>query len=445
MTEKKSSGDTTLPTVTVPPPPDSSTDGDGASFRRFSRWQWIGWGLFGVVVLGVGLASVIRLPYYLIAPGSVYATADRIDVQGDREITPEGDIRFVTVSQTADISIWEWLQGKLDDDIEIKHEDEVIGDQTSDEKREQDQRRMQVSKDAAVVVALQRLGYELIVTPLGIEVASVFDCSAADGVLGTGDVIVRVDGVDVRQTEDLLAQLAEREIGEKIELLVERIDPANSALTLSTDLVSIALGSAAAECLPDDVRADGPRPFIGIGTHTMVHEELPFDVEIDTGRVGGPSAGLAFTLAIMDVLSEGELTNGLEIVATGTIDRDGRVGPVGGIRQKTVAVERSGADVFIVPLCCDNWVDRETGEPLDQLNNYEEALLYADDMTIIGVATLDDALVAIGELGGDVEDFFEAGSNELAIEAPATSDDSAVKPEESGVDEPADADVDIDE
>ena len=124
----------------------------------------------------------------------------------------------------------------------------------------------------------------------------------------------------------------------------------------------VTLGSADDDCLPDDIdRADEPQTL-----HRDRHprrcfdEQLPFEVDIDTGRVGGPSAGLAFTLAIIDVLSEGELTNGLSIVATGTIDRDGNVGPVGGIHQKTVAAEQAGADVFLVPLCCDNFVDRAT-------------------------------------------------------------------------------------
>ena len=446
MTENGSSVDTTRPTVTVPPPPNWSTEpvqGDGRQPRR-RRFEWLGWSLLGLVALVAGLATLIRLPYYRIAPGSVYDTVERIDVQGDREFAPEGDIGFVTVSQTPDISIWQWLDAKLDDDVELKHEDEINGDQTGDEKRAQDQRRMQVSKDAAVVVALERLGYELTVTPLGVEVASVFACSAADGILGTGDLIVGLDGVDVRETEDLLAQLVDREIGDEIELLVERIDPANSAMTLRTELVSITLGSADQDCLPEDVRAGGARPFIGIGTNTIVDEQLPFDVEIDTGRVGGPSAGLAFTLAIMDVLSEGELTSGLNIVATGTIDREGTVGAVGGIPQKTVAAERAGADVFIVPLCCDNWVDRETGEPLDQPSNYEEALLHAEDMEVIGVANLDEALAALGSLGGDVESFFESGSNEAAVEAPATAQEDEDSDPESEGPEVNEADVDTD-
>lgn len=402
MTESNTTGDTTPPTVSAGLSPTEAPD---RTPRRISKWNVFGIAVLSIFIIASVVASLVRLPYYRIAPGSVYDTIARVDAPGEQVTIPEGEIGFVTVSQTADISVWQWLDAQLDENALIKHEDEINGTQTTEEKREQDQRRMQVSKSAAVVVALERLGYDLVITPLGIEVASVFDCTAADGVLNTGDVIVGIGDAEIRSTEQLLEQLADKDIGDELDLVVERIDPANSARTLKTEVVGLTLGSADDGCLPDDVRAEEARPFIGIGTAQMVDESLPFDVDIDTGRVGGPSAGLAFTLAIIDVLSVGELTNGLSVVATGTIDRDGNVGPVGGIHQKTIAAEASGADIFLVPLCCDNFVDRETGEPLDTPSNYEEALLHAEDMQVIGVGTLDEALAAIGELGGEVEDF----------------------------------------
>ncbi|MEM7093730.1 MAG: S16 family serine protease [Actinomycetota bacterium] len=366
----------------------------------------VGAGTLGIFIIAAIVASFVSLPYYRISPGSVYDTIERVSAPVDQINIPDGEIGFVTVSQTANISVWEWAWAGIDGDSIIRHEDEVNGDRTTEEKREADRRRMQVSKSAAVVVALQRLGYELIVTPTGVEVAAIFDCSAADGTLGTGDVIIGVDDAEVLTVEALLEQLSGKGIGDELELTVERIDPNNPTRSIATEVVGVTLGSADADCLPEDVRAEEPRPFIGIGTAQMADEDLPFDVDIDTGRVGGPSAGLAFTLAVIDVLSEGELTNGLNIVATGTINRAGQVGPVGGIHQKTVAAERAGADVFIVPACCEGQVDPETGEPLP--TNYETALANADDMIVIGVETLDDALAAIGELGGDVDEFLVA-------------------------------------
>lgn len=408
MTESTNSDDTTRPTVSGADPSMDSLAPFPTPARRDPRLSWwnkVGIGFLTLFVIAAVVASLVRLPYYRISPGSVYDTIERVEAPAEQVVIPEGDIGFVTVSQTADISVWQWLDAQIDDNSLIRHEDEINGDQTTEEKREQDQRRMQVSKNSAVVIALERLGYELIVTPLGVEVASIFDCTAADGTLGTGDVIVGVNDNEVLTQQNLLDALSEFAIGDSLELTVERIDPNNPTQSSATEIVGITLGSADDACLPDDVRADEPRPFIGIGTAQMQDEDLPFDVDIDTGRVGGPSAGLAFTLAIIDVLSEGELTNGLSIVATGTIDRAGNVGPVGGIHQKTIAAEDSGADVFLVPLCCEQFVSRDTGEEVDTPSNYEEALLHADEMQVIGVATLDDALAAIGELGGDVDDF----------------------------------------
>ena len=390
-----------VPTVPTDPPGEN-----GSAHRRGPS----GWRIFGGVMGGLLVAAIIagmsvRLPYYSLSPGSVYDTIERVEAPGDLVSIPTGEIGFVTVSQTANITPFQWLDAKLDNNVRIQHEDEIRGDQTADELREADLRRMQVSKNAAVVVALRKLGFDLVITPIGIEVAQVFDCTAADGTLGTGDLIVGLNGQEVRDSESLIRALGQVAVGDKIDLVVERIDPSNPTQSMRTDMVTLTLGSADAACLPDDVRADESRAFIGIGTLPIVDEEFPIEVDVRTGTVSGPSAGLAFTLAIMDVLSEGELTNGLHIVATGTIDRDGNVGPVGGIHQKTVAAERSGADLFLVPKCCEDFVSRETGEPLDLPSNFEEALMYADDMVVIGVDNIDEALIAIGELGGDVEQF----------------------------------------
>lgn len=378
---------------------DSGQSDAFAPRSRGRKWaNRLGIGFLTLFLIAAAAAAIVRLPYFRIAPGTVYDTAERIEAPTELEFDTEGGVDFVTVSQTADISAWQWLGAQFDDDVLIRHEDEVLGDQTNEERREQDQRRIELSKNSAVVVALQRLGHELEITPLGVEVAAIFDCSGADGLLRTGDVIVGVDGDEITLSEELLEALSTREIGDSVDLTVDRIDPNNSAGSIGQEEVTLTLGSADDACLAENIRAEEPRPFIGISIDQHVREDLPFDVEIDTGRVGGPSAGLSFTLTIIDVLSEGELTNGMRIVATGTIDRAGNVGPVGGVHQKTVAADDVGADVFIVPMCCDNFVD-------GSLSNYEEALLHAEDVQIIGVNTLDEALEAIGELGGNVEPF----------------------------------------
>ena len=117
--------------------------------------------------------------------------------------------------------------------------------------------------------------------------------------------------------------------------------------------------------------------FIGIGDVTVraVDADLPFDLAIDSGSIGGPSAGLAFTLTLIDVLTPGELTGGNRVAVTGTISAAGRVGNVGGVAQKAAAAEDEGVAVFIVPI--ELVADAEST---------------TDELRVVGVETLDDAL-----------------------------------------------------
>jgi PDZ domain-containing protein len=114
------------------------------------------------------------------------------------------------------------------------------------------------------------------------------------------------------------------------------------------------------------------------------HYTFPVDLRIDTKEVGGPSAGLAFTLAILDVLTEGSLTGGHQVAVTGTINPDGSVGPIGGIAQKAAAAADAGAEVFLVPA-----------------DEAEDARAHDHGLRILPVADLDDALAALEAIGGD--------------------------------------------
>jgi PDZ domain-containing protein len=134
---------------------------------------------------------------------------------------------------------------------------------------------------------------------------------------------------------------------------------------------------------PDSVEASGP--FLGVVSRTRTTYTLPFDVNIQVGDIGGPSAGLALTLAILDILSGGDLTGGHAVAATGTIDLDGSVGNVGGVAQKAVAVRRAGAKVFFVPADQRNEAEGEAGA-----------------MKIYPVRTLQQALDDLRALGGHI-------------------------------------------
>jgi PDZ domain-containing protein len=137
---------------------------------------------------------------------------------------------------------------------------------------------------------------------------------------------------------------------------------------------------------PSPPSQGSPHAIIGVSTKTKVKADLPVDVTINAGAIGGPSAGLAFTLALINELSSSDLTGGQVIAATGTIEPDGTVGDVGGVTQKTAAVRKAHGVAFLVP----------PGE-------YQEAVRHAGShLKVIKVTTLGDALAALGSLGGDL-------------------------------------------
>jgi PDZ domain-containing protein len=133
---------------------------------------------------------------------------------------------------------------------------------------------------------------------------------------------------------------------------------------------------------------DPDRTIVGFLPFDTRRVELPFDITIDTGSIGGPSAGLAFTLTLIDGLSEGELTGGRKVAVTGTIDLDGSVGPIGGLTQKASAVAQAGVEILLVP--------EQQGD-----QQIAAARAAAPELEIIAVSTLDEAIDALVASGGD--------------------------------------------
>ena len=116
---------------------------------------------------------------------------------------------------------------------------------------------------------------------------------------------------------------------------------------------------------------------------------LPFEIAFDTGEIGGPSAGLAFTLTLLDELTEGDLLGGVDVAVTGTMQLDGSVGPIGGLPQKVSAVRQAGIGHFLVP----------AGQSDEDMAAARQVA--GDDVELIVVADVDEALAALQRLGGD--------------------------------------------
>jgi PDZ domain-containing protein len=345
---------------------DSLSDlGSDSSGRR-----WIGTLVLLVVAVAL-LLTFIRLPYFVFRPGSVQALSDRVTITRGERFDPVGEVYFTTVLQDSTVNGWEYLEARLKGSLTLVGEDRVLGGRSRDENRSFNMRLMRVSKSTAVAVALRHLGIDPI-KATGVGMAEVVGPST--GLLTTDDVILSVDGVEVRVAMDLVHAIGGRAPGEVVSLEVEPVRGGMSRV------VEVVIGE----------REDDPTiGFLGVVPQTRWEDvdDLPVDVLVNTGRVGGNSAGLALTLSILDLVTPGELTGGLRVATTGTIDIDGNVGPIGGIVQKVAAAEEAGIDLLLVPV-----------------TELADAREHAGDLAVEGVSTLDDALAALARHGGESRD-----------------------------------------
>jgi PDZ domain-containing protein len=343
-------------------------DADPDDARR-NRWRLLF--VTGLIVaLFLRLAYTVELPYYRIAPGSAVDTALLVTVAEDRDHRPEGQVLLTTVS-LGKVTLLEAVEGWLDPGVDVVKERLIAPPGVDeDELRERNLADMEESKNKAIGVAFEALGFDA-VSGEGAEVVVVVPGTPAHGALSVGDTIVAVDGQPVTVDYEAVRLLGARAPGEAAVLAV---DPGDGGAQRE---ITVVLTEH-----PDEAG----RGFLGVSLSTKdVRFDFPFEVELRSERIGGPSAGLAFTLEIIDVLTEGELTGGRRVATTGTIELDGSVGAVGGVAQKTLAVKRSGVDLFLVP----------SGE-------LERARRFAgDDLRVEAVDTLDDALEVLASVGGN--------------------------------------------
>jgi PDZ domain-containing protein len=355
------------------PPTEADRAGEGPRRRL---WLWSGGFTLGVLIAAIIGGVLLDVPYVALVPGSAKDTEPLLAVSGTSEYPSEGELLLTTVRVRQRPNLWEYLWLKLDDDATVVPEEQILGDRTAEENRQFNLSMMDNSKQIAVAVALQQLGYDAITTD-GVLVQQLVPDAPAEDVLELGDTIVDIDGEPTMSTADLIDILAGHEPGDEVSLTVESFSGGDP------EVVTVVLAAN-----PDKPEAG----FLGIQPidRPRYGGDVGFTVEIDSGAVGGPSAGLAFTLAVLDQLTEGELTGGAQVAVTGTIHADGSVGAVGGVLQKTAAVEALGVDAFIVPANLDS---RELDDVMARAG---------DDLEIIPVADLDEALDALAGLGGDV-------------------------------------------
>ncbi len=344
-------------------PPTASTGGR----RRRRRWPTIvGSTVLGLLLVAAVAAAFIHLPYRIISPGEATPLDERVvSVSGAPTYRHSGNFLYLTVRITpSDPNVYRWLFSQFDDDVTIEGREDFQGCATDAENLRLGTLEMTQSQDTAKAVALRRLGYTVTDEASRIVIVDVVCNGPSAGILQLGDEIKAIDGHPITDVEQVRPLIVAHEPGDRISVTVDR----------GGETLDLAVRAG---------RRDGVA-YLGIRSGPIVTHHFPVDVNIDTERVSGPSAGLAFTLAIIDELTPGSLTGGRPVAVTGTIGPDGEVGPVGGVRQKAVAASDSGAKLMLVPP-----------------DEVKEARAHAGGMKVVSVKTLDEALAALQRNGGE--------------------------------------------
>ena len=228
---------------------------------------------------------------------------------------------------------------------------------------------MKTSENVAIAVALKNLNYDIDSKGDGVLVVGILDDSPVKGKLLKGDLLTTINDEQIFSASEFIATLRKYDIGETVTIgLTRNIDGIDTEISISTELI-------------EHIEYSN-EPMVGF-LATTVNErfDFPFEIDIKTGNVGGPSAGLMMALNVYNNLIPNDITNSLIIAGTGTIEIDGSVGPVGGIRQKVIAAKRAGSELILVPTA-----------------NYEEASpLSTDDTAIVAVDSFEEALKVISE------------------------------------------------
>lgn len=326
----------------------------------------------GVLLVAlIAVATLFPVPYVVYSPGPVRNTLGEYDgekviqVTGHETFPTSGELDLTTVGVTGankKLGLVPALRAWVDPRYAVVPRELVYPDGvTSEEIKEQNRELMERSQESAKVAAIRLAGDQV---RKSVVIDSVVKDSPADGTLRAGDVIRTVDGSPISTPEQVGQAVRTHKPGDPITLEVVRAGQPTALTVTSTSH-------------PDDKNA----AYLGISAAEGY--DFPYEVDISlASEIGGPSAGLMFSLGIYDTLTPGPLTGGKRIAGTGTINPDGKVGGIGGIQQKIVAAANEGASAFLAPA-----------------SNCAQALQADNDgMRIVKVATLAEAVDAVTQV-----------------------------------------------
>ena len=323
--------------------------------------------IFLVFFVSISSLSLIKTDYYFMSPGPPYQWD--IEYENIDKYEFEGNLFQLTVRRDeANALIYAW--SLINESYDLYPREVILPDGvTPKELSEISIQNMRTSENVAIAVALKNLGYEISSKGDGVAVVGLLDDSPVKNKLKKGDLIQSINSTDIFSATEFIATLRTYSIGETVSIgLLREIDGVKKQIFVKTTLV-------------EHVEYKG-EPMVGF-LATTVNErfDFPFEIDIKTGNVGGPSAGLMMALNVYNNLIPEDITNSMIVAGTGTIEIDGSVGPVGGIKQKIIAAKRAGAELILVPVA-----------------NFEEAIQFETDKTaIVAVDSFDEALSVISQ------------------------------------------------
>jgi len=358
------------------------TDGDpayawvqdpGADPHKVGLWGKLLIGLAAAALVIPSVAAFVSVPYAVLSPGPITNTLGEvakgkplIEISGTPSYPTTGELNFTTVSVQGGpgdrVSALDWAIAKLRSSDAIYPVDELFPPGSSaKDVLDENAAEMVDSQQEAIAVAMTKLGIKV---TQRVAVADFPKDSAAQRAgIAKGDYIVAVDGTPVVTVDDIRPAIAKHKVGEKVAVTVDRGGKRQTLDVVTTEN-----------------KTDKGRPAIGV--YLAVSFVHPYVVDIKAGDVGGPSAGLMFSLGVYDRLTPGALTGGADIAGTGTMYYTGAVGPIGGIRQKLVGARDGGANWFLAPA-----------------DNCNEVVGHIPDgLHVVRVATFDEALTAVNAI-----------------------------------------------
>jgi len=320
--------------------------------------------IFLIALMPIGL---IKTEYYFMSPGPPYQW--EIDYGNNDNYTFEGNLYQLTVRRD-EANIFVYLWSLINESYDLYPREVILPDGvTPQELSEISIQNMRTSENVAIAVALKNIGYEIESKGDGVAVVGLLEDSPVKDKLKKGDLINSINNTDIYSATEFISTLRTYLIGETVSIgLLREIEGIKEQIYIKTTLI-------------EHVEYEG-EPMVGF-LATTVNErfDFPFEIDIKTGNVGGPSAGLMMALNVYNNLIPEDITNSKIIAGTGTIEIDGSVGPVGGIKQKIIAAKRAGAELILVPIA-----------------NFEEAQLFETDKTaIVAVDSFDEALAVISQ------------------------------------------------